>query len=96
MPINLNHEALIAEQKYLEAKTLSEKIKTLQDYISKIPKHKGTEKLLSLLKTKLAKLKSEAEFQRKMRKGGGKPVNIRKEGAAQVVLVGLTNCGKSS
>jgi ribosome-interacting GTPase 1 len=96
LPINLDHEAMVAEQKYLEAETLPDKIRTLQEYISKIPKHKGTEKLLSILKTKLARLKEEAETQRKIKKGSGKIINIKKEGAGQVVLVGLTNSGKSS
>ncbi|MHA1753977.1 MAG: GTPase [Candidatus Odinarchaeia archaeon] len=96
MPTNLPPEAILAEKKYLEADTLPEKIIALQEYISKIPKHKGTEKLLSLLKTKLAKLKEKAESLKKLKKGSGKHINIRKEGAGQVVLVGLTNCGKSS
>lgn len=96
MPTNLPPEALVAEEKYSEATTLPEKIRTLQDFISKVPKHKGTEKLLSILKTRLAKLKDELETSKKARRGGGRNINIRKEGAAQVVLIGLTNCGRSS
>ena len=96
MPTNLPPEAQVAEEKYNEATTLPDKIRTLQDFISKIPKHKGTEKLLSVLKTRLAKLKNEFETSKKIKRGGGKKTNIPKEGAAQVVLIGLTNTGKSS
>ncbi len=96
MPTNLPPEAQVAEEKYNEATTLPEKIKALQDFISKIPKHKGTEKLLSVLKTRLAKLKNELENSKKVKRGSGRKTNIPKEGAAQVVLIGLTNTGKSS
>ncbi|WEU39653.1 MAG: 50S ribosome-binding GTPase [Candidatus Odinarchaeum yellowstonii] len=96
MPTNLPPEAQVAEEKYKEAKTLPEKIKALQDFISKIPKHKGTEKLLSVLKTRLAKLKNELENSKKIKRSSGRKTNIPKEGAAQVVLIGLTNTGKSA
>jgi hypothetical protein len=63
--------------------------------IKTLPKHKGSEHQLSELKHRLAKLKKEAEVAKKS--GRSKPkFSIRKEGAATVCLIGVTNCGKSS
>jgi len=96
MPTNLPPEALAAQQKYQDAQSLPEKIQALQEYIAKIPKHKGTEKLLALLKSKLAKLREELNKQRKVKKSSGISMNVKKEGAGQLILVGLPNVGKSS
>jgi hypothetical protein len=98
MPINLSPEALKAKEKHEEASSLGEKIKTLQDYISAVPKHKGTEKLLYNLKKRLVKLKEEQEKKKDIGKstGGISVYNIKKEGAGQVVMTGFTNSGKST
>ena len=98
MPINLDYEALEAKEKYEAATTLNEKIRTLQDYISLIPKHKGTEKLLYNLKRRLVKLTDEKEKKKNIGKstGGNSEYNIKKEGAGQAVMVGFTNAGKST
>jgi len=95
LPANLPPEALAKQRKYQEAKTLTEKIRALEEYIAAIPKHKGTEKLLMQLKRKLAKLKTELETSSKRGSVGGVSFHVRKEGAGQVVLVGLTCAGKS-
>ncbi len=92
MPINAGYEYFDAEKKYLAAQTTEEKIIALEELIRKAPKHKGSENLLSELKTRLKKLKEKSEKARKM--GGGKK-GIKKEGF-QVVLLGLPNCGKSA
>ncbi len=92
MPINAGAEYYAAEKKYLEARTKEEKIKALEEMIRVLPKHKGTENLLAQLKHRLAKLKKEGE-----KKSKAKPkFSIKKEGAAQVCIIGLTNSGKSS
>lgn len=95
LPANLPPEALAKQRKYQEAKTISEKIRALEEYIAAIPKHKGTEKLLMQLKRKLAKLKKEAETSSKRSGWSGVSFHVKKEGAGQVVLVGLTSTGKS-
>jgi hypothetical protein len=60
-----------------------------------IPKHKGTEKIRAQLKSRMAKLKEE--LQRKPTIGRAEQAyTIKREGAAQVVLLGLPNSGKSS
>ena len=53
MPTNLPPQIADLEKKYLQAETTSEKIKALEEYLSAIPKHKGTEKLRMQIKTKL-------------------------------------------
>lgn len=92
MPINAGYEYFNAEKVYLEAKTIEDKILALEGMIKTAPKHKGSESLLAELKTRLRKLR---EKQEKVKKSGGGAKGIKKEGY-QVVLLGLTNSGKSS
>jgi hypothetical protein len=95
MPVNAGAEYLVAEKKYLGASSKEEKIKALEEMIRALPKHKGSENLLSELKRRLAKLKKEAEVAKKS--GKSKPkFSIRKEGAATICLIGQTKSGKSS
>ena len=92
MPVNAGPEYFKAEEKYLSARTREEKIAALEEMIRKVPKHKGTQVLLRQLKKRLAKLKKETSVRAK-----AKPkFVIKKEGAAQVCVFGLTNSGKSS
>jgi hypothetical protein len=94
MPANLPPQYYEAEKRYRCAKTPEGKIDTLEEMLSIMPKHKGTDKLRAELRSKIAKFSGEA--QRKLaisRKGSG--YNIKKEGASQVALVGLPNVGKS-
>ncbi|MEM2889899.1 MAG: GTPase [Candidatus Hadarchaeum sp.] len=97
MPANVTPEYKKAEERYLQARTLEEKIKATEEMIRVAPKHKGSEKLLRTLKHRLAKLRLELEEKRekKIGRGGGPSFSIKKEGAAQVALVGLPNSGKS-
>ena len=91
MPVNAPTEYYLAEERYRNAKTKEEKIKALEEMISLLPKHHGSERLLMELKKRLAKLKSEKES-----KPAKKGFLIKKEGAAQVCLIGLPNSGKST
>ncbi|MCS7134954.1 MAG: TGS domain-containing protein [Candidatus Aenigmarchaeota archaeon] len=91
MPVNAPNEYYIAEEKYRNAKTREEKIRYLEEMIALLPKHHGSEKLLMELKKRLAKIKSQKES--KTAKSG---FSLKKEGAAQVCLIGLANSGKST
>jgi small GTP-binding protein len=93
MPINAKPEFFKAQEKFLSAKSREEKIAALEEMIALAPKHKGAEKLLAQLRTKLAKLRAEEEREQKR---GGKFVSVAKEGDAQVCLVGFTQSGKST
>ena len=95
MPTNVTPEYKRAEAAFREAKSLDEKVVRLEDMISLLPKHKGTDHLLADLKKKLSNLRSQLEEGVK-KSGRSRYAEITREGAAQVVLVGPPNCGKSS
>lgn len=97
MPTNAPPEYFKAEERYQQARTLEEKIEATEGLIRTAPKHKGAEKLLRTLKSRLARLRMELEERRESRagRGGGPSFAVKKEGAAQVALVGLPNSGKS-
>lgn len=94
MPINADYEFAQAQKKVDEAKTIDEKIRALEYLLSVAPSHKGAENLRSQIKQNIAKLKAKEEKDKAKKKGSG-AFSIKKEGAAQVVLVGMTNSGKS-
>lgn len=98
MPTNLPAEAQLAWQKYLEAKTIEEKVRALEEFISLVPKHKGTEKLLMQAKKSLTKLKLKLIKKRESRKGTGihPAFSIPKEGDAQITIFGLPSTGKTA
>ncbi|WP_461865992.1 OBG GTPase family GTP-binding protein [Thermococcus sp.] len=96
MPTNVTAEYLAAEEEYRNAKTIPEKIRALEKMYATVPKHKGTEKLRLQIKRRLSELRKELEKQQAQKKGGGYSFSVRKEGAAQIVLVGFPNVGKSS
>lgn len=94
MPANVTPEYLAAEEEYQQAKSPKEKLKALEKMLSLIPKHKGTEKMQMQIKRKISKIKEEIETKAKKISHG--PVfNVKKEGAAQIALVGVPNVGKS-
>lgn len=96
MPTNLPAEAQKALAKYQLARTIPDKIKALEEALSLIPDHKGTEKLRGQLKRRIAELKREAERKAMMKTGRRDFFTITKEGDSQVVIIGSTNSGKSS
>jgi ribosome-interacting GTPase 1 len=97
MPANLPPEA---KHKWAEAsatKNPKRKLQLLKEFMSLVPKHKGTEKLRSQTKKKMASLRKEIEEKKHKKAGkGGSKYFIEKEGAAQIAIISLTNTGKSS
>jgi len=94
MPTNLPPEAVEAEKRYREASTIPEQITCLEEYISAIPKHKGTDKLRADLRRRLSRLRESGQQKKSSRHVS--VFNIDKEGAGQVVVVGPPNVGKSA
>jgi ribosome-interacting GTPase 1 len=94
MPANLTPVYYEAEDRFRKAATNEEKIAALEEMLSVMPRHKGTDGLRADLRRKLSKLK-EAPAQKK---AGAHPdiFHVPRSGAGQVVLVGLPNTGKSS
>ncbi|MFX1304348.1 MAG: GTPase [Promethearchaeota archaeon] len=90
MSSNLPPQAKAKYQEYLDAGSLEERIKKLEEFLSLVPKHKATERIVALNKSRLAKLKREQE-ERKLKqkitqKGLISPFSIKKEGI-QVILI---------
>lgn len=95
MPANLPPQAQALWAKAQEARTKQEKLEKLQEFLSAVPDHKGTEKLRHQVRHQIAVLREEIEEERVRRKGKGVSYLIEKEGAAQVALIGLPEVGKS-
>ncbi len=95
MPTNLPPEYFSAEKAYKSAVELEDKISTLEEMISTIPKHKGTDHLRADLRRRLSKLKDASLSIKK--KGKHESIwHIDKEGAGRVAVVGAPNVGKSA
>jgi len=92
MPANLTPAYYDAEKRFRAAKGTQEKIVALEEMLAVMPKHKGTDHLKGDIRKRIAKLTQSSE-----RKSGTQRTSMvpTKEGAAQVVIVGLPNAGKS-
>jgi ribosome-interacting GTPase 1 len=95
VPANLPPEYFEVEKTLREARTPEEKIAIMEKLLSIIPKHKGTEKLIGLYRSKIAKLKEEMARRPSAAKKG-QLFRIEKSGAGQVIVIGPPNSGKSS
>ncbi len=97
MPANLPAEAKHKWAEVSAAKNPRKKLQLMQEFLSLVPKHKGTAKLCAQVKKQMAALRREIEEKKRRKVGrGGPKFFIEKEGAAQIALIGLTNSGKSS
>ena len=96
MVTNLPQEAKNKWYEVTLTKNPQEKIKLMQEFLSLVPKHKGTEKLCRQVKTQISELKDEIEKKKQMKKGTAPSYFIEKAGAAQIVILGATNVGRSS
>ncbi|MBE0408311.1 MAG: 50S ribosome-binding GTPase [Anaerolineales bacterium] len=95
MPTNLPPEYFVADKRYRQAQSSAEKIACLEDLISTVPKHKGTDKLRADLRRQLSRLKQDHQS-RKKHGAHQSAFHIDKEGAGQVMVIGTANVGKSS
>jgi len=98
MPTNLPAEAKKKWHEAATARNSKEKLQLLQEFLSLVPKHKGTEKLCAQVKTKMATLRREIQEEKRRKKSSsrGSKFFIQKEGAAQIVILGQTKVGRSS
>ncbi|MBI4720516.1 MAG: 50S ribosome-binding GTPase, partial [Chitinivibrionia bacterium] len=96
MPTNVTPEYKKAKIAYQQAKEPAERLACLKEMLRTIPKHKGTEHLQADIKTRIKELSEDLETPRKGSARKGPVYAVRPEGAAQAVLIGPPNAGKSS
>ena len=95
MPANLPPDYFEAEKRYREANTPREKVACLEEMLTIMPKHKGTDKLRADLRKRISKLKDASRSKKGLSKRES-AFSIDKEGAGQVVVLGPANVGKSA
>ncbi|HZI82968.1 MAG TPA: TGS domain-containing protein [Casimicrobiaceae bacterium] len=95
MPANLSPDYKAAEAAYRKAREPRERLDLLREMLRTIPKHKGTERLQADIKARIKELGDEIDVGRRGGGHGGPSLVIHPEGAAQIVLVGPPNAGKS-
>lgn len=101
MPTNVTPEFEKQRAVYEDTEDLAQRIVELEKLLALAPNHKGGERMVGDYRKKLAQLKAllekRREQERSRRSGGGVEEGvIRKEGAGQICLVGVTNSGKST
>ena len=92
MPANLPPQYFNAEKSFRAAKTAPDKIVALDEMLAIMPKHKGTDHLRAELRRRIAKLSQSLDKKLATQKAS---MLILKEGAAQVMVIGPPNAGKS-
>ncbi len=96
MPTNVPPQYRKAEQRFRNAGTVEEKIAALQEMLTIMPKHKGTDHLKAQHRARLSKLIAELDDISSGGRGGRtEPFSMPREGGGRATLVGLSNAGKS-
>jgi uncharacterized protein len=96
MAVNLPPQYHDAEARYKKARTAEEKLVALREMWVILPKHKASEKVQVILKTKISELSDEIEQAKSgPKKSAPGSVKIPKQGAGQIAFVGPPNAGKS-
>jgi ribosome-interacting GTPase 1 len=100
LPTNVTPEFDKQRIIYEETEDLAQRIVELEKLLSLAPRHKGAERMVGDYRKKLATLKAQFEKRREQersrRSGGAEEGVVRKEGAGQICLIGVTNSGKST
>jgi hypothetical protein len=99
MPTNLPPDAKNKWEEVEATKEPREKLRLLEEFLSLVPRHHGTSKLVVQTKKQITNLRKEIEEKKRKRAStarSGPKFFIEKEGAAQVALISLTKAGKSS
>jgi ribosome-interacting GTPase 1 len=66
------------------------------EFLSLVPKHKGTDKMCSHVKRQMSQLREDIERRKKATRKTRSSYFIEKAGAAQVVILGQSNVGRST
>ncbi|MBT4088524.1 MAG: TGS domain-containing protein [Deltaproteobacteria bacterium] len=95
MPTNLPPDYFKIEKRYKSATSQTEKITILEEMLTVVPKHKGTDKLRADLRKRISKLKI-APHGKKNKSKMESAYLINREGGGQVAVIGPANVGKSA
>ncbi len=95
MPTNLPPEYFEIDRRLRDAESIPEQIALLEELISVVPKHKGTDHLRADLRRRLSKLKGQSQSRKEVSRRQSIFL-IEKEGVGQVAVVGAPNVGKSA
>ncbi|MDH5201313.1 MAG: TGS domain-containing protein [Candidatus Bathyarchaeota archaeon] len=97
MPANLPPDA---KKKWFEVtltRNPEERLRLMGEFLSLVPKHKGTDRLCAQVRRQMSQLRQEIEDRRRVAKRStGLAYFVEKAGAAQVAIIGPTNAGRSS
>lgn len=96
MPTNVTPEFKKAREAFQRARDPSERLDCLKEMLRTLPKHKGTDHLQADLKRRIKELSAELAGPRTGASRTAPAQVVRREGAAQVALIGPPNSGKSS
>ena len=96
MAVNLPPHYHDAEARYKKGRTADEKLTALREMWVILPKHKASEKVQAILKTKISELSDQIEAEKSgPKKPGATVTKVPRQGAGQVVFLGPPNAGKS-
>src|SRR4051795_4672802 len=96
MAVNLPPQYHDAEAEYKKARTPEEKLAALKKMWVILPKHKASEKVQVILKTKISEVNDEIETAKAGPKKATASYKIPRQGAGTIVFLGGPNGGKSS
>jgi ribosome-interacting GTPase 1 len=99
MPANLTPEAKSKWNEVTLTKNPETRLQLMGEFLSLVPKHKGTEKMCSQVKRQMAQLREDIEKKKQQAKkqgSGGPSYYIPKAGASQMAVIGPANAGRSS
>jgi len=97
MPANLPPDAKAKWNEVTQTKNPETRLRLMGEFLSLVPKHKGTEKMCSQVKRQMAQIRDDIEEKKKAAKRRtGPSYFVEKAGAAQVAVAGPTNAGRSS
>ena len=95
MPANLTPMYHKAEREYRRATTPREQLACLENMLSLLPKHKGTDKLQADIKRKLKEARHEVSASASHATKTNRGPRIDRQGCGQVIVIGAPNAGKS-
>ena len=96
VPTNVPPQYREAEERFRRATTPQLKIAALEEMLSIMPKHKGTDHLKAQLRSRISRLTEGLEqISSSHRSTRTEPFSIPKMGDGTATLIGLTNSGKS-